>query len=125
MVDMNTVIANNVSQTLENQNKKQVELADYLGTSRQTVSKMLNGTRVINAGELRLISEFCNVSMEALTTIPQNYDETDVFRVFMGRVRTEAAKQSIRDIDKLIELILFHDHVRENGIAMREEWTDF
>lgn len=125
MVDMNAVIANNISRSLEKQNKKQVELADYLEVSRQTVNKMLNGVRTINASELRKIAEFLKTSMEELTTIPQNYEETDVFRAFMGKVGTEEAQQALNDIDKIIELILFHDKVRENGIVMREEWTDF
>ena len=125
MVDMNAVIASNITMYLEKQHKKQVELAEYLEVSRQTVNKMLSGIRTISAGELRKIAEFFCTSMEELTTIPQNYEETDVFRVFMGKVGTEQAGQSIRDIDKLIELILFHDKVRENGIAMSEEWTEF
>lgn len=125
MVDMNVVIANNVMMYLDKQHKKQVELAEYLEVSRQTVSKMLSGIRTVSAGELKKIAEFFCTSMEELTAIPQNYEETDVFRVFMGKVGTEQAQQSIRDIDKLIELILFHDKVRENGIAMSEEWTEF
>ena len=122
---MNVVIANNVMMYLDKQHKKQVELAEYLEVSRQTVSKMLSGIRTISAGELRKIADFLCISMETLTTIPQNYEETDVFRVFMGKAGTEEARQAIRDIDKIIELILFHDKVRENGIVMREEWTDF
>lgn len=125
MVDMNVVIANNISRSLEKQNRKQVELADYLEVSRQTVNKMLSGARTINAGELRMIADFLGTSMEELTTIPQNCEETDVFRVFMGKVETEEAQKALNDIDKVIELILFHDKVRKNGVAMREEWTDF
>ena len=125
MIDMNAVIANNISLSLEKQNRKQVELAEYLEISRQTVNKMLSGIRTISAGELRRIADFLCTSMEDLTTIPQNYEEADVFRVFMGKAKTEEARQAVRDIDKVIELILFHDKVRENGIAMREEWTDF
>ncbi len=125
MVDMNVVIANNISMSLEKQNRKQVELADYLEVSRQTVNKMLSGSRTINASELKMIASFLGTSMEELTTIPQNYEETDVFRVFMGKVGTEEAQQALNDIDKVIELILFHDKVRKNGVEMREEWTDF
>lgn len=47
-----------------------------------------------------------------------------MFHVFMGQVKTEEARQSIQDIDSLINLILFYDTVRENGMAMREEWTE-
>ena len=53
MIDMNAVIANNISLSLEKQNRKQVELAEYLEISRQTVNKMLSGIRTISAGELR------------------------------------------------------------------------
>ena len=122
---MNAVIAKNVSVSLAKQNRKQIELAEYLEVSRQTVSKMLSGIRTISAGELRRIADFLCTSMEDLTTIPQNYEEADVFRVFMGKAKTEEARQAVRDIDKVIELILFHDKVRENDVAMREEWTDF
>ncbi len=122
---MNAVIAKNVSVSLAKQNRKQIELAEYLEVSRQTISKMLSGIRTISAGELRRIADFLCTSMEDLTTIPQNYEEADVFRVFMGKAKTEEARQAVRDIDKVIELILFHDKVRENGVAMREEWTDF
>ncbi|MDO4293579.1 MAG: helix-turn-helix domain-containing protein [Eubacteriales bacterium] len=125
MVNMNMVIANNINKCLEKQKKKQVELAEYLNVSRQTVSKMMNGARTITAGELRKISEFCGSTMEDLTSVPTNYEEADIFHVFMGQVKTEEARQSIRDIDTLIELILFHDQVKENGAAMREEWTEF
>ena len=118
------MIAKNVSVSLAKQNRKQIELAEYLEVSRQTISKMLSGIRTISAGELRRIADFLCTSMEDLTTIPQNYEEADVFRVFMGKAKTEEARQAVRDIDKVIELILFHDKVRENGVAMREEWTD-
>lgn len=80
---------------------------------------------MIHAGELRKIAEFCGTTMEELTSVPQNYEETDVFHVFMGQVKTEEAQQSIQDIDTLIDLILFHNRANENGLAMREEWTEF
>ena len=124
MADMNIVIANNISSCLVQNHKKQVELADHLGVSRQVVSKMLNGARTITAAELRKIADFCNTSMEILTMIPQNYEETDVFHLFMGRVSTDAARKSIRDIEKMIDMILFHSKVKENGMAMRKEWSD-
>lgn len=125
MLDMNMVIANNISRSLGSHNKKQIDLAEYMGMSKQTISKMINGARAISAAELRKISEFCGTSMETLTTIPQDYVESDVCHVLMGQVQTEEAKQAIQDIDKLIELYLFHSKVKENGMAMREEWSDF
>lgn len=125
MIDMNLVIANNILAFLEQNHKKQADLANHLHISRQIVNKMLNGTRTINAAELLQIAQFCGTNMETLATVPDNYEENDVFPVFIGKAKTEAARQSIRDINTLIELILFHDKIRENGMAMREEWTDF
>lgn len=80
---------------------------------------------MITAGELKQIAEFLCTSMEELASIPENYEEMNVFHAFMGQVKTKEAQQSIQDIDTMIDLILFHDNVKKNGIAMREEWTDF
>lgn len=125
MVDMNTVIANNISTHLEKSQKSQMELAEYLAVSRQTVSEMLNGVHIISNEELEQIANFLCTSIEELTSIPQNVEEMDVFHTFSDQVKTKEARQSIQDIDTLIELILFHDNVRKNGISMKEEWTEF
>lgn len=125
MINMNLVIANNILAFLEQNHQKQADLTNHLHVSRQIVHKMLNGTRTINAAELLQIAQFCGSNMETLTTVPDNYEENDVFPVFIGQAKTEEARQSIRDINTLIELILFHAKIRENGMAMREEWTDF
>lgn len=124
MVDMNIVIGRNINHYLTQKSRKQTELANFLGVPRQTVNKMINGARMINAAELKQIAEFCNTTMEALTTIPPNYEETDVLHVFMGQVKTEAARETIKDIDVLIDLVLFHSRVKENGEAMLEELED-
>ena len=64
MIDMNMIIAGNIQALLKKQNKKQTDLADALGTNKQTVNKMLNGARMINAIELKSISEYRGVKME-------------------------------------------------------------
>ena len=43
----------------------------------------------------------------------------------MREVKSKEAQQSLQDIDTVIDLILFHDRVRENGTAMGEEWAEF
>ena len=58
MTNKKPVIANNINRYLEMNHKKQVELAEHLNLSRQIVNKMLNGTRTINAVELRQIAVF-------------------------------------------------------------------
>ena len=43
-----------------------VHLAEGIGVSRQTMSKIMNGARAINAIELHKISEYLHVSMDSL-----------------------------------------------------------
>ena len=64
MLDMNVVIINNISQTLKDKSVKQVELAETIGVSRQTMSKMLSGARAINAVELNSIANALKVSLD-------------------------------------------------------------
>ena len=56
MLDVNMIIANNIQAELKKENKKQVDLAEGIGVSRQTMSKIMNGARVINAMELHKFS---------------------------------------------------------------------
>ena len=49
MVNMNEIISNNIINIMKQNGKKQIDLAGYLGVSKQIVSKMLSGVRVINA----------------------------------------------------------------------------
>ena len=118
MVDMNTMIAGNILSLLKKQNKKQTDLANALRTKKQTVNKMLNGTRMINAVELKSIAEYLGVKMEELTKIPSIHADTNIVHVFMGKVQSEQAKQALVIADELSDMILFHKKVRENGEAM-------
>lgn len=58
MLDVNMIIANNIQAELKKENKKQVDLAEGIGVSKQTMSKIMNGARAINAVELHKISEY-------------------------------------------------------------------
>lgn len=120
MSDINMMIARNILAILKKQNKKQVDLAEALQTNKQTVSKMLNGVRMINAIELKQIADFLGVKMEELTKIPENVPNTDVIHVFMGKIESEQAKNALQIADQLSDMILFHNRIRENGIKMME-----
>lgn len=124
MVDMNTVISGNILVLLKKQNKKQTDLADALGTNKQTVNKMLNGTRMISAVELKAIAKYLGVTMEELTRISSGHADTNVVHAFMGKVQSEHAKQALKIADELSDMILFHRRVRENGTAMMAAWED-
>ena len=124
MVDMSAMIAGNILAILKQQNKKQIDLAEALQTNKQTVSKMLNGARMINAIELKQIADFLGVKMEELTKIQGNTVDTDVVHAFMGKVESEQAKNALKIADTLSNMILFHSRVRENGIVMMEVWDE-
>ena len=122
MLDMNLVIANNILMRLKEQHKKQVDLADGIGISKQTVSKMLNGSRAINAIELRRIAEYLGVTMDTLAKLPEVPQENNIIHAFMGRVTSEGGKNALAIADKLSDIILFHAKVRANGTQMMQPW---
>ncbi len=124
MLDANVMIATNIVEILKKQNKKQIDLAKALDTNKQTISKMLNGSRMINAIELKQIADFFGVKMEELTKIPENPIDSDIIHAFMGKVESEEAKEALLIADRLSDMILFHNRIRENGTAMSEPWED-
>ncbi|MCD7955920.1 MAG: helix-turn-helix transcriptional regulator [Lachnospiraceae bacterium] len=122
MIDMNTVIAHNVSEQLKKQNKKQTELAEGIGVTKQVVNKILNGSRMVNAVELHRIADYFHVSMEELVAIHDMEQDGNVIRAFMGQVETDAAREALAIADELADMVLFHARVRENSEAMMQTW---
>ena len=83
-MDINMIIAGNILEKLNQLNKKQVDLAEGIGVSKQTMSKMLNGGRSINAFELKKIADYLGISMDSLVNIPEQSMHKDVIHTFMG-----------------------------------------
>ena len=88
MLDVNMIIANNIQAELKKENKKQVDLAEEIGVSKQTMSKIMNGARAINAVELHKISEYLHVSMNSLMKMPEKPMDTNVIHAFIYKRRT-------------------------------------
>lgn len=124
MLDINSMIAANIVEILKTQNKKQIDLANALNTNKQTISKMLNGSRMISAAELKLIAEFLGVKTDELTKIRDDSVDTDIIHAFMGKVESEQAKEALLIANKLSDMILFHKKVRENGMEVLESWEE-
>lgn len=124
MQDVNMIIANNIQAEMKKENKKQVDLAEGIGVSKQTMSKIMNGAKVINAIELYKISEYLHVSMSSLTKMPEKPMDANAVHAFMERVKTEEARKGIRFADELSDMILFHTRVCENGKKMEQPWGD-
>lgn len=122
MVNMNEIISNNIMNIMRQNDKKQIELAGHLGVSKQVVSKMLSGARMINAIELQKIAEFLGVTMESLVKIPQVFPETNTVKAFMGRVESQEAKDGLAIADEIANLICFYARTHENAEEMMQPW---
>lgn len=122
MINMNEIISNNIINIMRQSGKKQIDLAGYLGVSKQVVSKMLSGARGINAVELQKISEFFSVSMESLVEIPKNIPETNAVKAFMGKVESMEAKEGLKIADEIADLICFYARTRDNAKEMLKPW---
>lgn len=124
MLDVNMLIANNVQAELKKENKKQIDLAESIGVSGQTMSELMSGVRAINAAELHKISEYLHVPMDSLMRMPAKPMDTNVIHAMVSRVKTEEARKGIRLADELSDMILFHIRVCENGKRMEQPWEN-
>ena len=122
MVGMNAAISNNVLMLLKQDGKKQNELADALGVSKQVMSNMLSGSRMINAIELRQIAGFFHASMEKLMEAPADRKNTNVIHAFMDEVKTSSARKGLEIADEMANLVLFYAQVRDNAEEMEKAW---
>ena len=122
MVDMNMVVARNISEQLKKNNKKQIELADAIGVSKTTMSKMLSGARMVSVPELSKIATYFNMSMDELVKTRKDLSQPNVIRAFMGKVDSDAARQAIEYADEIADMIIFHARTRENAERLRESW---
>ena len=121
-VNVNEIISNNIMNIMKQHDRKQVDLAGYLGVSKQVTSRMLSGARMINAIELQKIAEFLNVSMESLVKPPQVLPETDTVKAFMGKAHSREAKEGLAIADELANLICFYARTHENAKEMMQPW---
>ena len=122
MTDMNAVIINNIQTAMRNANIKQVALAEKIHTTKQTVSKMLTGARTINAVELAEIAEALHVPVDTLVKLPERKTNTNAVIAFMGKVNTEEARNGLKTLDRIADMILFYTDACENGEAMMKSW---
>ena len=122
MVNMNEIISRNIMNIMKQNEKKQIELAGFLGVSKQVISKMLSGARTINAAELQKIAEFLNVSMESLVKISVVIPETNTVKAFMGRVESQEAKDGLKIADEIADMICFYARTCENTDEMMQPW---
>ena len=122
MVGMNATISNNVLTLLKQNGKKQNDLAEALGISKQVMSNMLSGSRMINAIELHQIADYFHVSMESLMKSPVDIKNVNAVHAFMGKVNTASARKSLEIADEVADMLLFYARIRSNAEEMDQAW---
>ena len=122
MVGMNATISNNVLTLLKQNGKKQNDLSEVLGISKQVMSNMLSGSRMINAVELHQIADYFHVSMESLMKSPVDAKNVNAVHAFMGEVKTTAARKSLEIADEVADMVLFYARMRSNAEEMDQAW---
>ena len=113
-----------IQQNLKKTHRTQTDLANYLGVSKQTMSKMLSGARMISAKELIEIANYFNIKIDDLFIKEKKDKETNDVYALMGKVESEQAKQAIKNVDKIADLIIFHTNIRNNFEEMNTPWDD-
>ena len=113
-----------IQKNLKRMDKTQTDLANHLGVSKQTMSKMLSGTRIINASDLKKIADYFNVKIDDLFIKEKKNLETSGVYALMGKVDSEQAKEAIKMVDKISDMIIFHKNVRNNYEKMNTPWDD-
>ena len=122
MMNINLIIANNIVAKMEEKRIKQVDLANEMNLPKQTISKMLNGSRMINAGELVQIAKVLDVEIVELTALPTINQGDNAIRAFMGKFESENAKNALAIADELADMIVFHAKVHDNAANMMKAW---
>ena len=122
MMNINLIIANNIVAKMEEKRKKQIDLANEMNLPKQTISKMLNGSRMINAGELVQIAKVLDVEIVELTALPTINQSDNAIRAFMGNFESENAKNALAIADELADMIIFHAKVHDNAENMMKAW---
>ena len=90
----------------------------------ETINKIMNGSKTINANDLHKIAEFLDVSLETLMKAQEFPTGTTAVNTFMGRVKSKEAQRGIEIADELSDTILFHTMVYENGKKMEKPWEN-
>lgn len=122
MANMSEIITKNIIREMQRLSKKQIDLANDISVSKQTMSKMLSGERTINAVELAMIAKALNVSIDVLVKLPSDPINENPIRAFMGKFDSKNAKEGLEIADKVADIICFHARCKDNGENMSASW---
>ena len=122
MFNMNQAIGNNIRKQLKKIGKSPSDLAGYLGTTRLAVGNMLDGSRTINAMELRELALFCKVSVADLVKPSKDGGKIDVMQNLIGKAGSGSARKGLETADRIADMICFYAKANENTEEMMQPW---
>ena len=119
--DVNQAMAKNILDILKHQGRKQIELADGIGVSKQILSKMLTGGRGVSAFELKKISEYLNVPMERIMRFTESNNDLNSIDVLKKSDKAKEAENALLAAEAIADRILYQRKVLDAGIMEGEE----
>jgi transcriptional regulator with XRE-family HTH domain len=122
MTGLTAAISSNILILLRKKGMKQKDLAERLGVSKQIMSNMLGGSRVINAVELKEIADFLSVSMDSLMETPDGMGGIRSTRAFMADSENPATEESLGTLERISSMILYYSRIRNNSEALNTVW---
>lgn len=118
MIDMNTLIAENVRKEMNKHSKSNYDLSVATGLSLKEFRERMDGTKAFSARELREVAGLLGTTTQDLSKLPKNYKALDSVSQLHKQCTTENQHKTVDIADKLSDMILFHKKVRENGEKM-------
>jgi len=107
-------VGTNILSILDEKQMTQKELADSIGVSKQVMTKIVKGSKAINALEIKNIANALNISVDRLIEENVRIDETSdympVFK-FMGKIRNEKTKEKFELLNSVIYEIMKMEEV--------------
>ncbi len=99
MKDINDTVAANIVREMKKRKTKQIELAEAIGVTKQMMSKMLNGTRLITIAELKKTASYFDVSVDTASG-----------RYLLGEIYHKAGRRSAehRSKKRIQRLLITH-----------------
>ena len=124
ITDMNEIVALNVRRQLKLAGKKQGELVAVLKESKRSILKMLSGAQEIPLPVLTKISRFCSTPLDSFFSEPLQF--STVHEAFMGQVSSTKGKESLRIIENLSDIYLFHNQYQttEFSSLVNKSWNE-
>ena len=109
-------VGQNILSILDEQNMKQVSLAEEIGVSRQVMQKITKGKKAINALEISKIANALQVPIERITQKFEVSDEVDNLVLFMGKITNTDVKQKFDFLNSIIdEIVHLEDDLDEQS----------